>query len=67
MTFTQESHTSLQSIISITGVMIVQSFSDLFYRNLPLYLQAWPEDTAFDFTDLKKKMGEYLHAKNVMT
>ncbi|KAG1937327.1 Fanconi anemia group G protein [Pimephales promelas] len=33
--------------------------------NLPLYLQAWPEDTAFDFTDLKKKMGEYLHAKNV--
>ncbi|KAK9974506.1 hypothetical protein ABG768_022596 [Culter alburnus] len=35
--------------------------------NLPLYLQAWQEDTAFDFTDLKKKMDEYIHAKNVMT
>ncbi|XP_067294492.1 Fanconi anemia group G protein [Pseudorasbora parva] len=32
---------------------------------LPLYFQAWPEETPFDITDLKKKMEEYIHAKNV--
>ncbi|KAK2911830.1 hypothetical protein Q8A67_003963 [Cirrhinus molitorella] len=30
---------------------------------LPLYLQLWPDDTAFDFSDLKKKMEEYVQAK----
>ncbi|XP_059403857.1 Fanconi anemia group G protein [Carassius carassius] len=30
---------------------------------LPLYLQLWPDDTAFDFSDLKKKMEEYIQAK----
>ncbi|XP_073697431.1 Fanconi anemia group G protein [Garra rufa] len=31
--------------------------------NLPLYLQLWPDDTAFDFSDLKKKMEEYVQVK----
>ncbi|XP_016368391.1 Fanconi anemia group G protein homolog [Sinocyclocheilus rhinocerous] len=30
---------------------------------LPLYLQLWPDDTAFDFSGLKKKMEEYIQAK----
>lgn len=30
---------------------------------LPLYLQLWPDDTAFDFSDLKKKMEEYIQVK----
>ncbi|KAF4113060.1 Fanconi anemia group G protein isoform X1 [Onychostoma macrolepis] len=31
--------------------------------NLPLYLQLWPDDTAFDFSELKKKIVEYMQAK----
>uniref|UniRef100_A0A673K8H5 Fanconi anemia group G protein homolog n=1 Tax=Sinocyclocheilus rhinocerous TaxID=307959 RepID=A0A673K8H5_9TELE len=31
--------------------------------NVPLYLQLWPDDTAFDFSELKKKMVEYIQAK----
>lgn len=34
---------------------------------LPLFLQAWPEETAFDFSDLNKKMEEYIQAKNAKT
>uniref|UniRef100_A0A8C1F804 FA complementation group G n=1 Tax=Cyprinus carpio carpio TaxID=630221 RepID=A0A8C1F804_CYPCA len=30
---------------------------------LPLYLQLWPDDTAFDLSDLKKKMEGYIQAK----
>ncbi|XP_058633403.1 Fanconi anemia group G protein isoform X2 [Onychostoma macrolepis] len=32
-------------------------------KNLPLYLQLWPDDTAFDFSELKKKIVEYMQAK----
>ncbi|XP_056314227.1 Fanconi anemia group G protein [Danio aesculapii] len=35
--------------------------------NLPLFLQAWAEETAFDFSDLNKKMEEYIQAKNAKT
>ncbi|KTG37379.1 hypothetical protein cypCar_00010246 [Cyprinus carpio] len=31
--------------------------------NLPLYLQLWPDDTAFDFSELKKMIVEYIQAK----
>ncbi|XP_043094356.1 Fanconi anemia group G protein isoform X2 [Puntigrus tetrazona] len=31
--------------------------------NLPLYLQLWPDDTTFDFSELKKKVVEYIEAK----
>lgn len=34
---------------------------------LPLFLQAWAEETAFDFSDLNKKMEEYIQAKNAKT
>ncbi|XP_026106237.1 Fanconi anemia group G protein [Carassius auratus] len=30
---------------------------------LPLYLQLWPDETAFDFSDLKKKIEEYIQGK----
>uniref|UniRef100_A0A8C1XBG0 FA complementation group G n=1 Tax=Cyprinus carpio TaxID=7962 RepID=A0A8C1XBG0_CYPCA len=32
-------------------------------KNLPLYLQLWPDDTAFDFSELKKMIVEYIQAK----
>ncbi|KAI2664500.1 hypothetical protein H4Q32_002725 [Labeo rohita] len=32
-------------------------------KNLPLYLQQWPDDAGFDFSDLKMKMEEYVKAK----
>uniref|UniRef100_A0A672T3L2 FA complementation group G n=1 Tax=Sinocyclocheilus grahami TaxID=75366 RepID=A0A672T3L2_SINGR len=31
--------------------------------NVPQYLQLWPDDTAFDFSELKKKIVEYIQAK----
>lgn len=36
-------------------------------KNLPLFLKAWAEETAFDFSDLNKKMEEYIQAKNAKT
>ncbi|XP_051543183.1 Fanconi anemia group G protein isoform X3 [Myxocyprinus asiaticus] len=32
---------------------------------LPLYLQAWQDDTVFDFSDLKKKMEDFIQTRNV--
>ncbi|XP_057209676.1 Fanconi anemia group G protein isoform X2 [Triplophysa rosa] len=34
---------------------------------LPLYLQAWQDDSAFDFSGLKKKIEEHIQASNVIT
>ncbi|KAA0717311.1 hypothetical protein E1301_Tti012235 [Triplophysa tibetana] len=36
-------------------------------KNLPLYLQAWQDDSAFDFCGLKKKIEEHVQAGNVIT
>ncbi|XP_073716332.1 Fanconi anemia group G protein [Misgurnus anguillicaudatus] len=36
-------------------------------KNPPLYLQAWQEDTAFDFSGLQKKIEDHIQASNVKT